>query len=123
MKRGIMDKPKFEWLCDELGWGPAYARGVLDCLFEIVGRECPRGDVGSMTDREIASAMKLEPDDRRRIGEVIEKMIETGWLAPHDEHRLVLVDWADECPNFVRQQLKRRGLTPDDLVEDFMRRI
>lgn len=111
MKHGILNKPKFELLRRDLGWSRAYARGVLDCLFEFVGRECMRGDIGSHSDEEIGIGMALEPQDADRVEMVIAAMIKRGWLARHADPRvrLFVVDWAEECPDFVRKKLHRKG--------------
>jgi len=107
VKRGTPDHPKIRALARRLRINRAWAVGILEMLWHFTAQYCPRGDIGRYTDDEIAEACAW-PEDRPSR-ELIEALIECRLLDPHEEHRLVVHDWADHAEDSVHTRLARAG--------------
>lgn len=77
--------------------------GILERLWHETIASAPRGDIGArMDNEEIADAAGWYGDPQA----LIEILVETGWLDLSDEHRLVVHDWHEHAPGFVRGNVK-----------------
>jgi hypothetical protein len=80
--------------------------GLLERLWHATIASAFRGDIGSkMDDEEIAEAIGWSGDSQ----EIITILIETGWLDRCDNHRLVVHDWDNHAPKFVKGNAARYG--------------
>jgi len=89
---------KFKKLRSRLGltkWG---AVGVLELLWHFTMRNAKLGDIGKYTDEEIAISIGWEDD----IDKLIDTLVDLGWLDRNDEYRLVVHDWEEHCPYWIR---------------------
>jgi hypothetical protein len=104
-KSGTLRHPKTYQLADLLGVGLHTALGVLEALWETTGDYAPQGDIGRHSDAWIADSMlwKGEP------AELINCLVEAGWLDRCDDNRLVIHDWAEHCPSYIRKRVERSG--------------
>ncbi len=107
MLREAFDHRKLKRLKKRLGlrmWG---ARGICESLWHVTAREAPQGDIGKLTNDEIADAI----DWAESADVLVKALIESELL---DEcrtvHRLLVHDWAEHADNGVRNKLKNRGL-------------
>ena len=104
MKRGASRHPKLAHLCRELGTTRRDAVGLLELLWEYTGEYAPKGDIGRFTDSDIANAV----DWKGNAGELIEGLVAAGWLDRCTENGLVVHDWEDHAPDYIRKRLARQ---------------
>jgi hypothetical protein len=79
--------------------------GLLVRLWQLTARNAPRGNVGKFTNEEIVEAIGWLGDADR----LIEILLADGWLEPHSTERLIVHDWAEHCPNYVKGNAERMG--------------
>jgi len=107
MKRGTVFHPKFQRLQARLSI-PAYAAaGILEMLWQMAGMFARRGDIGRFSNSEIAAWLGWQGDP----DELIEALVDAGWLDRCETHRLVIHDWQDHADAGVRrsQEVRERG--------------
>lgn len=93
---------------------PQYAAvGLLETLWFVVGSNTPRGDIGKLSDEEIASELGWERD----ADVLVTALVEAGWLDRDEGCRLVVHDWAQHAPEWVKKEWKRK-----DVVQTSSRR-
>lgn len=103
MKRNTTSVIKFKKLCLALGL-PSYAVvGILECLWHITAREAPRGDIGRLSNEEIALGMDWVEDPDRLIG----ALVACRWIDENAEHRLIVHDWPDHTEDATHTKLFR----------------
>lgn len=106
MKTGTSTHPKTMRLCQLLKIPRWQAAGILSCLWEFACDYSPRGDIGKWDDQQIAAGIEWTGN----CSELISALTESGWVDLHDEHRLILHDWKDHAPKFIKERLKYQGL-------------
>ncbi len=79
------------------------ATGLLERLWHAAIVSAPAGDIGKLDDEVIAELAGWlgEPEA------LIEMLIHAGFLDRSDQHRLVVHDWEDHCPAFVKGNLAK----------------
>lgn len=90
---------------------PLYsAVGIMEMLWHFVGQNAPRGDIGSVPDRQIAAAVAWDG----KTDKLIDGLVSSVWLDRHEEYRLVVHDWPEHCEQSVRKWLLRnkKGFLP-----------
>ena len=105
MKHQTPESMKFRRLQRRLGSSKSVTVGTLELLWIATQRNAPRGDIGRHSDEEIAIECDWDGDP----GFLVCALVETGWLDRHDEHRLVVHDWADHAPRYVHGVAARKG--------------
>jgi hypothetical protein len=103
MKREAITHTKMRKLCRRMDLATWQAIGLLDSIWLLTARETPRGDVGKLSDEDIA----LGIDYRGNSTAMVQALAETGWIDVHPEHRYVIHDWADHCEDSVHMRLAR----------------
>ena len=93
MKREAIGHTKMKRLCRRLDIPLWQAVGLLETLWGLTAREAPRGDIGKLSDEDIALAI----DYRGAESKLIEALIGSGWLDRDPVERLVIHDWADHA--------------------------
>ena len=78
---------------------------VLERLWHATATGAIRGDIGRFDNESIAEACGW-PDD---ADELIQVLVECGWLDESEEHRLVVHDWHDHAPRYVKGNAKKAG--------------
>lgn len=100
-----VNKSKFKKLKRQLAI-PHYAViGVLESIWHIGLSSCQDGAIGRMTNEDIAAELEWagNPDD------LIRSLVDCGWLDLSTEHRLVIHDWEEHCPRFVKGAMAKHG--------------
>jgi hypothetical protein len=105
MKHQVPESMKFKRLCRRLGVTPAVAAGTLELLWIATQKEAPRGDIGKFSDEDIAIAVWWEGEPT----ELVNTLVETGWLDRHPTHRLLVHDWQDHAPRYVHGIVAKMG--------------
>ena len=81
------------------------AVGHLELLWHLTIDVAKRGDIGKLDDIEIADEIGWDGDAE----EIIEILILTGWIDRDERHRLVIHDWHEHAPTFIKKNIHRAG--------------
>lgn len=110
MKRACHAHPKLFDLADALGISRTHAVGILESMWHLTATQQPHGDIGGLSDRQIARALDW-PDESK----LISALVDTGWLDRHSTHRLVVHNWHLHCDDAVRKAVARskRGFSSE----------
>lgn len=103
MKRGTPRHPKTKHLARLLKIKLYSAVGLLEMLWHFVGDFAPAGDIGRVSNADIADGVAWEKDPEV----LITALIESRWLDPNQKHRLIVHDWSEHADDAVRKKLKR----------------
>ena len=80
--------------------------GLLDRLSHLAITSAMAGDIGRDHDNdEIAEAIGWLGD----ADLLIEAMVKAGWLIECNVNRLIVADWKDNAPNFIKGNLSKHG--------------
>lgn len=105
MKASTPELMKFQRLMRRLKESKRGTIGLLEGMWLAVGKNCPRGDIGKFSNEEIAIMVDWEGDP----DELIDALVECGWLDVCKVERLVVHDWNDHCPTYIKGGLTSRG--------------
>jgi hypothetical protein len=78
--------------------------GLLELLWNNTARQCPRGDIGKFSNEDIAILCDWDGDP----DELIKTLVDCGWLDACPTYRLIVHDWQEHAPNYVRAALAKR---------------
>jgi len=106
MKEGTESKIKFKRLQKRLGLTLWQCTGLLESIWRITAQNTPRGDIGVLSNYDIASTIEWSGDADELIA-----ALSDGWLDPCPTHRLVVHDWPDHAPNYIKGNLAKHGKT------------
>ena len=107
MKSGTPDLLKFRRLQRRLGVSKVVLVGTLELLWMEVAKNTPQGDIGRFTNEDIATLCEWDGD----ADELVSALTEEGWFDDCPEHRLIVHDWEEHAPNYVKGNLARHGKT------------
>ena len=105
MKTTTITSMKFLKLKRKLGLPHWQAVGLLESLWVFCMANAMAGDIGRHSNEDIAAAIEWAGDP----DQLIENLIETGWLDRHQDCRLSVHDWDEHCPNFVKGVMAKKG--------------
>lgn len=105
MKREAPNKLKFKRLQRALSLPLWQAVGLLETLWHVTACNAPDGDIGKFANDEIAALMEYEGDANK----LIEVLVETRWLDWVEPFRLVVHDWSDHVPTYLKGAYKKNG--------------
>jgi hypothetical protein len=116
VKLEALDHPKTIALAAELGIKMPQTIGHLELLWAFVAKKTPAGDIGKWPDAVIAHSAQWDGDP----GALIAALLAVRLLEPHSTHRLIVHDWAEHMPNWVRAKLKKTNgeVVSTDLSSD-----
>lgn len=103
MKLEALDHPKTLDLASRLRVEVPTAIGYLELLWAFTGKKAQQGNVGKWPDGAIAVACYW----RGESADFIAGLVAAGYLDRHAEHRLVVHDWHDHAPNWVKAKLSK----------------
>jgi hypothetical protein len=112
VKRACHAHPKLYDLADALGISRTHAVGILESLWHLTGTQRIHGDIGTLTNRQIARALDWPDPDR-----LIKALVESGWVDENPVHRLVVHNWHKHCDEWVRKAVARSGSPFASLTE------
>lgn len=106
MKTGAVESLKFKKLKMKLKLAHWQAVGLLEALWLFTARNAPNGDIGKHSNEDIAIHIEWSgnPD------ELMAELVDARWVDASDEHRLVVHDWHDHMPNWLKGTLKAKVL-------------
>lgn len=105
MKAGTTESMKFMVLKSRLKLPKYVVVGLLESLWSLTARSAPRGDVGKFSNIEIAAWLEWDKDP----DELIEAFIESKFLDFDDEHRLIVHDWHEHAPSYIKGNIQKSG--------------
>lgn len=105
MKSGTTELLKFVKLQRRLGESRRGIIGLLEGLWLSTAKNCPSGDIGRFTNEEIAIMVDWAGDP----DELVAVLAECRWLDTCDTYRLVVHDWHEHCPQYVKGNIKKYG--------------
>lgn len=103
MKHQTPESMKFRKLQRRLGVSRLVTVGTLELLWLATQKNAPQGDIGRFSDEELAVECEWEGDPSA----LVNALVECGWLDRCREHRLVVHDWEEHAPGWVKRQLAR----------------
>lgn len=77
--------------------------GVLESLWLLTQTNAPKGDIGRLSDEDIAAGIEWEDD----ATSLINAFVEAGFLDRSDTYRLVVHDWKEHAPMWLRGALAK----------------
>lgn len=104
MKREAYNHAKIKLLARDLGIPLPYARGIVNSVWMVTAVSYPRGDIGRLTNEEIAIAIDY-PDDADKL---IDSMVKRRLLDESEECRLIVHDWHEHADSYVHAALAKR---------------
>lgn len=107
MKRTALAHTKMKRLMRALDIPLYIAVGLMESLWHLTARETPRGDIGKLSNEEIA----MQLDWRGDPDILIQALLVSRWLDVTEELRLVVHDWHDHADDAVDNMLARAGKT------------
>lgn len=108
MLKDTIDKVKFKVLVRRLarfGETERSVIGLLELLWRHTAINAPRGDIGRFSDEEIAAIIQFDHNPK----ELVDALVESGWIDRCQENRLVVHDWSEHAPRWVHAKLSREG--------------
>lgn len=93
MMREAPNKLKFKNLRRRLRLSYWECVGVLESLWLSTYANAPDGDIGRLTNDEIAASIEWDRD----ANELINALVETRWLDRSERYRLLIHEWPEHC--------------------------
>jgi hypothetical protein len=106
MKLNAPQSLKFSKLKRRLAIPHWQAVGILESLWLFTQVNAPAGDIGRHTDEDIAAGLEWAGDH----SELIESLVQCGWLDRCEVHRIVVHDWEDHVPKYMKGALSKHGI-------------
>lgn len=106
MKRAAFQHTKVRRLMRVLNLPLFSAVGILECLWNLTSREAPQGNIGKLSDDDIADAVGWE----KKPSDLIESLVLCGWIERSSCHRLIIHDWQDHADDTTKKSLQRSSL-------------
>jgi hypothetical protein len=103
MKREAITHTKMKRLCRRLDLPLWQGVGLLESLWHLTARETPRGNIGKLSDEDIA----LGIDYRGSESDLVTALVESGWCDRDPNERLIIHDWADHADDAVHARIAR----------------
>ncbi len=103
MKREAVSHTKMKRICRKLNLPLWQGVGLLESIWHLTAREAPRGDIGKLSDEDIALSIDYRGDETQ----MIEALVTTGWLERDPVERLIVHDWWEHADDAVQARLAR----------------
>lgn len=103
MKREAFSHTKMKRLCRRLDVPQWQGVGLLESIWNLTARETPRGDIGRLSDEDIALGIDYRGDESK----MIDALVVSGWVDRSDTDRLIVHDWDEHAPDGVHMHLAR----------------
>ena len=107
MKANTTELVKFKKLQRRLGESVRGVIGILELLWKATALQAPRGDIGKFDNEDIAILCDWEGDPDL----LVSALVASGWLDESVDYRLLVHDWHEHAPIYVRAGLKAKHQT------------
>lgn len=105
MKHSTPESMKFKRLMRRLRESKRGVAGLLELLWISTANNARRGDIGQFSNEEIA----IECDWEGNPDELVEALVDVGFLDASTEHRLIVHDWHIHAPGFIKAWVKSQN--------------
>ena len=112
MKLNALRSPKLKRLMKLSGLSRVEAVGTLELLWLFTMDQAPSADVGRWQTADLEEELGWTGAD----GSLEDALVESGWLDRCSEKRLVVHDWAEHMPDFIKKR-HDRGLEIFEAVQ------
>lgn len=106
VKREAFGHAKFRLVARDLGIPVFSAYGLIASIWNTTSLRFPRGDIGRLSNEEIAAEIEGYVEDADRLVEVL---VKRRLLDQHPEHRLVVHDWSEHADDTVHWKVASIG--------------
>ena len=106
MKNSCFDLAKMTRLRRRLHLDHWQVVGLLEWLWYVTRKNHPDGAIGALSDEEISELIHCP--DHIDPAELINALVDEKWLDRHHEHRLVVHDWEDHAPRYIKGGMSTR---------------
>jgi hypothetical protein len=103
MKRGTPYHRKINRLIRSLHLARWQAVGLAEMLWHLTARDTPHGDVGKLSDEDIAAGIEWAGDSQ----ELVRALEEAELIDPHPVFRYIIHDWPEHCDDWVHATVAR----------------
>lgn len=79
--------------------------GVLEAIWLFTQHNAPDGAIGRHCNDDIAAWCEWDGD----ADDLIDSLVFSGWLDECQDNRLVVHDWAEHCPTFIKGNFSKHG--------------
>lgn len=110
MKINAANHPKVMEFQSLLNVPKAMAIGYLELFWNFCAQHAPQGNVGKWKNAAIAIACEFQPQENQNLDSFVDALISARLVDPCETHRLLVHDWADHVPAWVKTQLKKSKL-------------
>jgi hypothetical protein len=105
MKKAALTSLKFKKFQRRLKLPFWQAIGLLEAVWKVTESNAPAGDIGKLSNGDIAFAIEWEGD----ADGLISALLECGWLDASDKYRLVVHDWPEHAPSYLKGGFAKNG--------------
>lgn len=111
MKPGTQHHFKISRLMKALGIERFAAVGIVNMIWALAAEQCEDGNLGRLTNVEIAEYLDWREDPDALIAALLAKgpSGDAGWLDPAPGGRFVIHDWLVAGPRYVRERASRKS--------------
>jgi hypothetical protein len=103
MKREAIVHTKMKRICRRLDIPLWQGIGLLESIWHLTARETPRGDIGKLSDEDIALAIDYRGDESA----LIDALVASGWIDRDPVARLMIHDWHEHADDGVQMRVAR----------------
>lgn len=105
VKREAVGHTKMKKLCRLLDIPVYQGIGILEGIWHLTAREAQRGDIGKLSNEDIALGIDYRGDEEK----LISALVKCEWLDEHPQFRLVVHDWHEHADDAVKKRIARSG--------------
>lgn len=80
--------------------------GLLESLWLFTQMNAPRGDIGRLSNEDLAATIEWDGD----ADQLVLTLVECGFLDECEANRLVVHDWADHVPTYLKGALSKNNI-------------
>jgi hypothetical protein len=112
MKEGTETNVKFKKLKRKLRLAEWQVIGLLEAVWKLARVSAPAGDVGRFSNEDIAASIEYYED----ADELIAALVDCGWLVEDEEFRLIVNDWSEHVPTYLKGNFAKHNKQFADVV-------
>lgn len=106
MLKSAFTCPKIEELAELIGVPLPHALGICAMLWNFVADHAPDGAIGKHSDASIARSVRWTGS----VSRLVDSLVMVRLLDRDPKYRLLVHDWSDHCPKYVRANLGKRRM-------------
>ena len=112
MKQGVENTMKFKKLKRRMRLPYWQVVGLLESVWKLGLTSAQAGDIGRYSNEDIAAAIEYEGD----ADELVAVLVDCEWLDDDPEFRLIIHDWSEHIPTYLKGNFKGRKKEFADVV-------